>query len=106
MPEYSLENMEKELDSSSPVSNIYNEFVSNSLNIDIYILDGIKKDVYMTGTEDRLLYKDRKSVILLYLPGHYELIGLNRKDDYVQTIFSPENSIIQRIRERMSELRE
>ena len=63
--QYSLENMQKTLDSSEPISNEYNEFISNQLDIDIYIIDGIKRDVYMTGTEDSLIYKNRKSVILL-----------------------------------------
>ena len=67
LPEYSLKNMQKDLNSSSPVSNIYNEFISNQLDLDIYILDLDKKDVYMTGTDDKLLYKNRKSVIILYI---------------------------------------
>ena len=47
MPQYSLKNMQKELNSTSPVSNIYNEFISNELDIDLYILDADKKDVYI-----------------------------------------------------------
>ena len=106
MPEYTLENMQKELNSSSPISNIYNEFISDHLGIDIYILDGIKKDVYMTGTDDRLLYKNRKSVVILYLPGHYELVGLLRnKGEYIETYFSHDSPFILKIRERMDELR-
>lgn len=106
MPEYSLERMQADLDSSNPVSNVYNEFISNELNIDIYILDGIKRDVYMTGSDDSLLYKKRKSVVILYLPGHYELVGLLRKNgEYVETFFRPDSPFIQQIRSRMDELR-
>lgn len=104
MPTYSLENMEKELDSSSSVSNIYNEFISNQLNIDLYVLDGIKKDVYMTGTDDSLLYKDRKSVVILYLPGHYELIGIMHHNDNIETYFSPDSPFILQIKQRMTQL--
>ena len=105
MPEYSLERMEKELDSNSPISNIYNEFISNQLDIDLYILDGIKRDVYMTGTDDKLLYKNRKSIVILYLPGHYELVGIMRENNYLETYFDPQDPFILRIRERMNELR-
>ena len=103
MPQYSLENMQKELDSYSPVSNIYNEFISNQLNLDIYILNSETKDVYMTGTDEILLYKNRRSVVILYLPGHYELIGVMYKDG-VETVFSPNSKFIGKIRKRMKEL--
>ena len=110
MTEYSLENMQKELDSSNSISNIYNEFISDQLDIDIYILDGEKKDVYMTGTDDNLLYKKRKSVVILYIPGkvgsgHYELVGLMHPDNYVETYFEHNDDIIKKIRSRMNKLR-
>lgn len=104
IPEYSLENMQKELDSNLPISNIYNEFISDQLDIDLYILDSIKRDVYMTATDERILYKNRYSVVLLYLPGHYELVGLMHKNSNVETYFPPDSSFILRIRERMHEL--
>ena len=66
----------KELDSDRPVDNAYNEFISDQLNKDIYILDAVTQDVYMTGSDDNVLYKDRPSIVLMYLPGHYELVGL------------------------------
>ena len=106
LPEYSLENMQKELSSSTTsISNIYNEFISNELNIDIYILDALKKDVYMTGTEDKLLYKNRKSIVILYMPGHYELVGYSPSQDYVETYFEPTHPFIKHIQNRMNQLR-
>lgn len=105
MSTYSLKNMQKELDSNASISNIYNEFISNQLAIDIYILDGIKRDVYMTGTDDQLLYKNRKSVVVLYLPGHYELIGIMHPKDFLETYFSPDSSFISSIKKRMNQLR-
>ena len=104
MDEYTLENMQKNLDSNEPVSNVYNEFISDQLNIDLYILDSVKRDVYMTGTDDKLLYKDRPSVVLLYLPGHYELVGLMHSNNRVETYFEPDSPFILRIKERMNEL--
>lgn len=101
MPKYSLENLQKELDSNSPVSNYFNEFISNQLNIDIYMLDAKTKDVYMFGADLSLLYKNRKSVIILYLPGHYELIGLIHNSSNVETYFPPTHPLIKKIRERI-----
>jgi len=105
MPKYSLKHMQKELRSSTTsISNIYNEFISDQLNLDIYILNAKTKDVYMTGSDNSLLYKNRKSVVILYLPGHYELIGLMDKDNNIETIFSPNSKFIKKIKKRMSEL--
>jgi len=103
MEEYSLKSMQKELDSNASVSNIYNEFISDQLNKDIYILDGIKQDVYMTGTDEKLLYKDRLSIVILYLPGHYELVGVE-ENGYIQTSFESNSGLIKMIRKRMKEL--
>jgi len=101
MPKYSLKNMQKELKSSSAIGNIYNEFISDQLELDIYILDAKTKDVYMTGTDDDLLYKNRRSVVILYLPGHYELVGLINNEGVAETIFPPDSEFIISIQERM-----
>lgn len=102
VPEYSFEEMRKRLRSSSAVGNEYNEFVSDQLNKDIYILDGQKEDVYITGDDDDLLYKDRSSIVLLYLPGHYELVGIQDKNGKIQTYFASTHPFIQFLKNRMS----
>jgi hypothetical protein len=101
MPKYSLSSLQQELDSNSPVSNYFNEFISNQLNIDIYVLDAKTKDVYMFAADLKILYKNRKSVVILYLPGHYELIGLLHNSSTVETYFPPTHPLIQKIRERI-----
>ncbi len=103
VPSYSLENMKKELDSTRPVDNVYNEFISDQLDRDIYILDMNKRDVYITGHDDEILYKHRPSLVLLYLPGHYELIGLDNRG-IVKTLFDPDHDLIRAIRTRMREV--
>jgi hypothetical protein len=104
VPQYTLEKMQKELDSDHSVDNVYNEFISNELDKDIYILDLVKRDVYITGDDDEILYKGRQSIVLLYLPGHYELIGI-KTGDCTQTIFHPDHDFIQSIRQRMAQIR-
>jgi len=108
LEKYSLENMQKELDSNQPVDNIYNEFISNQLNKDIYILDAVKKDVYITGFDDDILYKNRPSIVILYIPGHYELIGVNANsntNNTIKVLFDPNDDLIISIKNRIRELK-
>lgn len=105
---YSLKNMQEELRSSSAVDFIYNEFVSNLVNIDIYILDFQTKDVYVfAGTSDgndlSLYYKQRNSIVLLYIPGHYDLVGLNNEGQ-ISTLFTYDHPFIVAIRKRINKV--
>lgn len=106
IPEYSFEEMRKRLRSSSAIGNEYNEFVSDQLNKDIYILDYEKQDVYITGDDDDLLYKDRSSIVLIYMPGHYELVGIQDKNGKTQTYFYPTHPFIQFLKNRMNSIRQ
>lgn len=105
VPEYTLENMQKELNSSSPVNNVYNEFISNQLNKDIYLLDAVKKDVYLVGRDDDILYKGRDSIVLLYTPGHYNLVGVMQDSGVPATLFKSDNPFIKAIQARIRDLR-
>jgi len=106
-PEYTLANMQKQLNSNSSVDNIYVEFISNQLNLDIYLLDLNKQEVYITGKDDDLYFKNRNSIVIGYLPGHYELIGLyNAITKEVSTYFKPSHPFITNIRKRLTEIRD
>lgn len=100
VPEYTLENMQKLLDSSKSIDNSYNEFISNVLDLDIYLLDPYTQDVYITGDDSDILYKGRKSIVILALKGHYELIGI-KKYDHIQTSFDYNDEFIVYIRNRL-----
>lgn len=97
---YQLANMQKELNSFLPVDNLYNEFISNILNKDIYLLDLRTHDVYVTGSDMDILYKGRPSIVILTMPGHYELVGLDQGNG-IRTLFDPKSDLIQAIRNRM-----
>jgi hypothetical protein len=99
--EYSLDKMVKTLDSDSPVGNVYNEFISNILDKDIYLLDMKTKNVYITDYDTKYLYKDRPSIVILIVPGHYELVGIN-EGNFLRTLFSPDHPFIQAIRQRLN----
>lgn len=99
--EYSLTGLQKELRSSASVDNIYQELISNCLNKDIYIIDGVKKDMYHVGSAFPLYYKGRNSILIYYTPGHFEVVGLKHSNGTVDTLFTPEHPLIQACRERL-----
>jgi hypothetical protein len=100
VPEYTLENMIFELDSSSWVNHLYNEFISDILDIDIYFIDINNSNVYLTGDEYELLYKNRNSILIGYTEGHYETIGLCDGDTFTVS-FLPNDILIEKIREKI-----
>ncbi len=104
VPEVSIENMMSELNSNTPVSYIYHELVSDILNLDIYILDADKKDVYMIDSDFELYHKGRNSIILLYIPGHFELIGEMRNNE-LKTYFRSNDALIVKIKKRMHSIK-
>ncbi len=104
VPQYSLDSMKAELASNKPVDNAYNEFISDILNKDIYILDVMRRDVYITGKDLDILYKGRESIVLLYIPGHYELVGIRNNNGDLKTLFDPDHPFIRSIQSRMMEL--
>lgn len=104
MPEVSLEHMKGELNSSRYVSNIYNEFISDALNRDIYLINYETKDIYMTGTKISNLYKNRPSTIILYKPGHYEVIGYLENNSTLRLSFNPDHPYIIKLKMRIQEL--
>lgn len=103
VPQYTLDAMKAELASSKAVDNAYNEFISDVLNKDIYLLDMVSRDVYVTGDDLDILYKERPSIVLLYLPGHYELVGIRNNNGDIKTLFSPDHPFIQSIQRRLME---
>ena len=104
VPQYSLESMKRELSSDNAVDNAYNEFISDILNKDIYLLDVVRKDVYITGKDLDILYKERDSIVLLYVPGHYELVGIRNNKGEIKTLFSHDHPFIRSIQRRMTEV--
>lgn len=104
---YSLEALQKELLSSSPVNHAYIEILGNHLILDIYLISTRSGDVYLTGTDSKLLFKNRRSIVILYSSGHYDIIGIKRDNaDQVifDTLFSPNHKFILAIKKRMLEL--
>lgn len=99
-PEYSLQSLQNLLRSNNDVGLEILEHVSNQLDKDIYLIDAIKKEVYVTGSEEQL-HKGRNSIVLWYIPGHYELIGIRDEEGAIITYFLPSHPLISFLQERI-----
>lgn len=72
------------------------EYVSNILDIDIYVLNA-RMNVYKTGDKEALL-KGRKSIIIRNINNvHFETVGLKLKNGKVKTFFDEKSEVIQKL---------
>lgn len=102
LPEFSFENMKNVLESNQPISIFYNEYISNVIDKDIYLLDAKNQDVLKIKNNDLdILYKGRKSIVILILDQHCELIGIQSKDNFIKTIFNHDDEFIRYIYARL-----
>lgn len=99
----SLSGMKKDLLSGNPVNYIYHELVSDVLELDIYILSMKTRDVYIVDSDFELYYKNRKSIVLLYVPGHFEVVGIERNGE-LMTYFGPDDPFIKTIQARIIQI--
>ena len=100
VPEYSLEAMQNELRYGGAVDNVYNEYVSDILDKDLHLVDALIGDVYVTGDDDDILYKNRPSIVILVWPGHYELLGVHEPTRRAVTLFEPTHPFIELLHQR------
>jgi hypothetical protein len=104
VPEFELKYMQSQLDSNTPIGYGYMEFIGNSLNKDIYILEALRRDIYITDELPLTITGDRKSIVLYYLNGHYELVGIRNTDGTFTTHFSSEHSFIRFLYNRVKQI--
>lgn len=104
VPAYSLDNLQKLLKSDEYLGLEVLELISDTVKKDIYILDLLQHDVYMLATPKKFLYKDRPSIVILYLPNHFELIGIKTNNNDIKTLFNHKHPFIREINNRMEQL--
>lgn len=104
VPGYSLDNLQKLLRSDEYLGLEVLELISNIVKRDIYILDLLQHDVYMLATPKEYLYMDRPSIVILYLPNHFELIGIKTDNNDIKTLFDYKHPFIRAINNRMEQL--
>jgi len=92
--ETKLEKMQSFLRSREWFNQLYIEYVSDILDIDIYIVDYQKRELYNAG-DDELFYKGRGSVIIgYYREAHFESLSLKKNNGENVTFFSPKSKMI------------
>lgn len=105
MKRYSLERLKIELNSTRSVGMEFIEALGLFLDLDIYIIDMTKLDLYFVGLDLENYYKNRKSIVLAYEQslffddGHYDTIGLNVNGN-IYTLFEPDNFFIISLKKR------
>jgi len=100
--EYHIDVMRSELcDESFFLDDKYLELVSNEISKDIYVLNALTQDVHVFDHSDiEMYYKGRPAVVVLFLPGHFELVGIQKDNGDVVTHFSPTSSFVQALHDR------
>ena len=101
--EFKLSYMQNQLNSAVPIGYGYIEFIGNALNKDIYILEALRRDIYVTDELPFTIKGNRKSIILYYMNGHYELAGIKNKDGKFNTHFNPDHELIRFLYDRVQQ---
>jgi hypothetical protein len=103
---FSLPSLQRELLSGGSLDgDCFFEFLIKVIGKNIYVLSETHKDVCDTGSASRNVeIPDAPCIVLLHLPGHYELIGL-KDEDGVHTLFTYNHPFIKAIRERLSRVK-
>ena len=101
VPGYSLTDFKTILDSRQFVDNRFNEYISNVINKDIYIIDYENKNVYITGKDDDILYKNRDSIVMVWInKNHFDLAGV-LQGKKLTTLFKYDHPFIQTIKQNL-----
>lgn len=106
VPEFNLDYMQKQLDSNTPIGYGYMEFIGNALNKDIYILEALRHDIYVTDELPLTIKGNRNSIVLYYMNGHYELLGIKNQNGSFDTHFTPNHSFIRFLYNRVRQITE
>lgn len=94
VPEFQLKTMQEQLSSNAPIGYGYMEFICDALNKDIYILEAARADIYVNDELPFCIKGNRKSIVIYYMNGHYELVGIRAPDGSFDTYFAPDHPFI------------
>jgi hypothetical protein len=93
VPEFTLRNMQQLLKPGNAIGYGYLGYLSDVFNIDLYVLDGTTNDIYISDELPFYSKGNRDSVVLRYVAGHYELVGLLKGDEII-SYFSSDHLFI------------
>lgn len=92
-PPASLKVMQRDLKNNTWGDIRFLELLTNILDLNIFIIDKNKSDVYHTG-DSELLYKHRDSIIILNINNiHFDTVGL-KTNHGIKTLFDKDDSIV------------
>jgi hypothetical protein len=105
--EYQLDVMRSELSDPDFFLDVkYLELLANELSKDIYVLNGLTEDVHVFDHADtEMYYKGRPVVVVLFLPEHFELVGIHKPNGDVVTHFAPDSPFVDALRRRYDDLK-
>ena len=104
IPEYKLEAMEKVLSPDAYIGVEFIHYISEFLDIDVYIIDLAIMDVFDYRVEDLSVYhKGRKSVVIGYINKHFESIAIEEQPKIYSMPFIPDNKLIIKLRGRLEQ---
>ena len=99
-PPASLKAMQRDLKNNTWGDFRFLELMSEILDLNIFIIDKTKSDIYQTGDKE-LLYKDRDSIIILNTNNiHFDTIGLKTKHG-VKTLFNKNDPVVKLMLSKM-----
>ena len=103
--EYHIEVVRSELrDPDFFMDDKYLELISNELSKDIYVLNALTQDVHVFDHADvDMYYKGRPTIVVLFLPGHFEVVGVQKETGDIATLFSTNSPFVQALQARYME---
>lgn len=90
--DYSLSGLQALFNSDNYLGDEVYQYISDALNVDIYVLRGTINDLYPhlnTRQEDRL----RAAIVIMGNTEHYEVVALQQSDG-LQTLFQPQDDLV------------
>lgn len=100
VPEASLKNMKRSLAGNDWGDYRFLELLSNIFEIDIYIIDRDKGDLYNTG-DTELFYKNRDSIIILNNSNfHFDTVGVKTKNG-IRTLFDHNEPLVTKLQSKL-----
>lgn len=103
-PDLSVDAMRRELLEGASIQTLLLPFVGDTLETDIYFICADNRDVVPRVDDVETIYKNRRSIVIMYTRAGYELMGVINKKNSVNTIFAPEHPFIKLLQKRIEEL--
>jgi len=97
LPAMKKENMKLYMNSNKWLNIFFLEYISNLLNLDIFIINQNRQELYQTGDKE-IYIKGRDSVVINYIDNlHFESAGLESNGKII-TLFHRDSPVIKKLK--------